>query len=99
MRHWTIEQLNTAYESLRAEWHALNARRPATAERRIEKYRSLAAVELRFADVVTAAAEGPRTTFLEYQSLMQAARYRRTEAERYRSWARSDELVLRRSGA
>jgi hypothetical protein len=77
----------------------VHARRPQTPEQRIEKYRSLAGIELRIADVVTAAAERLSTTFLEFQSLRQAARYRRDEAEKYRSWAQADECAMRRSGA
>lgn len=87
MRHWTRAQLNGRYEELRVRWAIHMVARPTTDSRQVENFRSLAAVELLLADVVEAAAEREDSTFLEFQALHQAARYRRSEAVYWRSEA------------
>ncbi|MFJ8966092.1 hypothetical protein ACIRG5_42550 [Lentzea sp. NPDC102401] len=97
MRHWTKTQLNDQYELLREQWNARLVSLPSDKLREIENFRSLAGIELRLADVVEAAADRKETTFLEFQALHQAARYRRSEAEYWRQQA--DKIVARLAGS
>jgi len=91
MRHWTMEQLSSRYEALNGQRSELLRSRPAEETRQIEKYRSLAAIELCLANVLDAAFVVGHSTHLEIKAFLLARDHHRREAEHWR--ARAEEVA------
>lgn len=90
MRHWTLERLNTRFEELQTELVAIRLpRHPETDARKVERYRTIAALNLRIADLYNAAFKSSvlGKTHLELRAYLDSVHGFRASAAQWREHA------------